>query len=204
MKRTSRSSFASGRARRSAGRKPVLLLFALVGVAALLAGLEAGGVTDVLKKSQVSPPPPINDSGDPGSTGNQTDIDYSPAKPSDNQEINKQKESDPGGAPSNPPSSSELSVIMTRAALDTDNVVRVRAQVYGATAGTCTISLTKKDSSKAQFSDSKTVSSLPNGTYSCGTDIAKSQLDAGTWDAKVLLNAGGKTAVSETLELTIP
>ncbi len=126
------NSYNAGKRNKKLGinNKVKLVIAAIIILILGLVILEKTNVTNFISTN----PTPTPVSVAPATNQN---IDYSPAAPNDNAEINKLKESSPPPpSPSPSPGTANISVVLNRASLNNGNA-EVRGTVYGTTTGTC-------------------------------------------------------------------
>lgn len=135
------------------------------------------------------------------STLPQQKIDDSPAKPTDNDNINKQKETDPKQPTDQPPTTVKGSVTISRATQDSDGIVRVRAIVDGLKSGSCTATLNNGSNNTVGNSTVTYVGSY----YSCGViDFKASDFaTSGDWSLKLKVTEGNSIIESEPTTVTV-
>lgn len=129
-------------------------------------------------------------------------IDYSPAAPTDNVDIDNQKVDEQKDATTEPDSTSPINVVLTAAGQDeVGGPVVIRALVTNVKGGTCTLLLTKDNVTK-----NYSANIINTGTYySCeGFDIPINELSVGTWKIDLTVNYDGKTSkVEQTTEVSL-
>lgn len=124
-------------------------------------------------------------------------VDYSPADPTDNNDINSKKNSgeiDQSTSQTPPQSGEPINVVLTAATQDTPGgPVVVRVLLTDVSSGSCLIKISKLDESKEY---SRNV--VNAGTYyNCeGLDIPLSDISAGQWDLSVKVTSGDRTGVA--------
>ena len=138
----------------------------------------------------------------PESTLPENKIDDSPAKPTDNDAINKQKETDPKQpTDQTPPTTIKGNLTISRATQDSDGVVRVRAIVDGLKSGSCTATLTNGSNTANATSTITYVGSY----YSCGIiDIKLADFAvSGDWILKLKATDASSIIESEPTTVTV-
>jgi cytoskeletal protein RodZ len=170
-------------------RRLVLIILAIL----VLAAVGGGGYW--WKHRSDSQNTAKHSSSKPG-TRPQNSIDYGPAKASDNQATNDQKQNNPSkvGTPLDQSSgSASFSVTVTRATVDTtDKQLIVGTLIDGGSSGTCIFKATK--SGQADVSATNQVAQNGN-EYTCPNFIIPfSQFPAsGDWQVSVTVSSGGKS-----------
>lgn len=154
---------------------PVAVL--LLGVLAFF-GLEKAGIThfygaaDVDEATEQAPAPVSS-------------IDYSPAKTTDNDDIESKKET--GAITEQPPApTNDTAIQITYIANGQDEEkgpLLIRTLLGGVGEGTCTITLTRDDVTKTK----ETNVVQQNNTFSCNFDIAYDELSQGEWNINLLV-----------------
>ena len=122
-------------------------------------------------------------------------IDYSPATPTDNVEIENQKVDEPVDNSNNTDKNSPINVVLTAAGQDdVGGPVVVRALLTDVKNGTCDLKISKDSIIK-----SYSASVINTGTYySCdGFDIPVSELNTGTWLINVTVTSDSRTGSAE-------
>lgn len=178
--------------------RPVLIVAsALVFLGLVLSILEKTNVINLYKKhvdTNVNTPADLR----PTNT-----VDYSPATPDNNTDINSQKASGSIDNPktTTPPNSSPISVVLSAANQDEKGgPVIVRAILDNLTGGTCTLTLTKGSIVKTYHADVTWLGTY----YGCGGfDVPYSDLSVGAWNLKLVVtqNANrGEASQTVTVE----
>jgi hypothetical protein len=124
-------------------------------------------------------------------------IDYSPATPTDNEGINKQKEDGTLGSDTTqqPNNSAPINVVLTAAGQDqVGGPVVVKALLTDVKNGSCALMLTKDDVIK-----NYSAAVVNTGTYySCdGFAVPVADLSAGTWVVNLSVTSGSRTGIAE-------
>jgi phosphohistidine swiveling domain-containing protein len=120
-------------------------------------------------------------------------VDYGPSTPSDNDQINQQKND--AGKPLPPPTNSSIAATITNTRV-TDALAQVSVLVTGATEGTCKLSLSKAGATTVE----KTTAIITKeSVITCQNfDVPVSQLSTGSWKAEVvLLTTTGQSKVAQ-------
>lgn len=131
-------------------------------------------------------------------------IDYSPASPTDNEDIDKQKEDGSLGNDSmqQPNNSAPINVVLTAAGQDqVGGPVVVKALLTDVTNGTCALTLTKDGIAK-----NYSAAVINTGTYySCeGFNVPVGDLSSGTWMVNLSVTSGSRTGMAEqSTEVTL-
>jgi hypothetical protein len=132
------------------------------------------------------------------------EVDYSPADPTENDEINAKKESGQLGTDNQaqPEPGTPINVVLTAATQDTaGGPVVVRVLLTDVSSGTCNIAI-----SKDGVTNNYTRNVVNAGTYyNCeALDIPASELSAGTWQLNVSVTNGDRTgAANQSVEVTL-
>lgn len=172
---------------------PVLLLVS----AGTLFGLEKSHVINLYTRKTSSVVPTTTTESKPINQ-----VDYSPATPTDNEDINKQKES--GQIDTNPTTPDTLSVTLTSSAKVDSGPLDVRAIIAPLiNSGTCTLTLTKSGAT----SIIKTANVAPQNTYSTCESLVVNPDEfsqAGNWDLSLIVTGPNnlRGSAKDTAEIT--
>lgn len=130
------------------------------------------------------------------------DVQYTPADPTDNDEINKQKEDITNSTTEPDNETKTINVVLTAAGQDeVGGPVIVKALLNDVKNGTCDLRLSK-DGVERNYS----ASVINTGTYySCdGFEVPLDELSAGSWNITLTVSSDDRTGIAEqTTEVTL-
>ncbi len=167
--------------------KKILLISAGLILAAVLIGLTYANRTKV--KNFLSSDDSVHTTANAVDPLTQTnavnEVNYGPSSPTDNSQINDQKNN--AGQTTEKPVNSNLTATITNTRV-VSSLAQVSVLISGTTSGNCLLNLSKSGSSDIQ----KTVSIIiRNGIATCEDfNIPVTSLSTGTWVVKVVLESG--------------
>lgn len=176
-------------------RSVIILGISAILLAATALALEKSGVTNFYQNDPE--PPTAQTETAPSTATEQEKIDMSPAQPTDNDAINKVKESGPGQQP--PSTNSGITIVITRTT-ELNGIIQVRSMISGASSGACSLKLTKSDT---LVEKSNALITLIDNTKSCQFDVPKNELSTGSWSAVISLSSADKVGQSEPRSIEV-
>lgn len=121
-------------------------------------------------------------------------IEYTPADPTDNDEINQKKADGTLGASNSAPAGAPINVVLTAAGQDAaGGPVVIKALLTDVTSGTCDVTLTQNEVTKSY---SASVISAGN-YYTCdGFEIPLEDLSVGSWNLVATITSAERTGTA--------
>ena len=158
--------------------QPRIKLISLI-IAAVLLSVGAFVLMRDRKKSPANEAIPVVTDQSKGTN----QIDYSPSSPSDNDQINDQKNNPSSGTDS--PATQSITATITNTRI-VGSSAQVSVLVTGATSGMCELTLTKSDNS-TPITKSTNVIAKETIETCADFNVPRSDLSKGTWKASVIV-----------------